>query len=51
MARHFVEDLAGFYDGGNSVSEWIVSIDGVNRKPLNSQVKESINIKKARGGV
>ena len=51
MARHVVEDHAGAYDVGNPVSEWIVSIDGAHRKPLNRQVKESINIKKARGGV
>ena len=51
MARHVVEDHVGAYDVGNPVSEWIVSIDGAHRKPLNRQVKESINIKKARGGV
>ena len=51
MARHVVEDHAGAYDIGNPVSEWIVSIDGAHRKPLNRQVKESINIKKARDGV
>ena len=46
-----VKDHVGAYDVGNPVSEWTVSIDGAHRKPLIRQVKESTNIKRARGGV
>ena len=51
MAKHLVEDHNGEYQVDNPLNDWIVTIDGVHRKALNRQVKESINIKKAKGGI
>ena len=51
MACHVVEDHDRVYNEGNPVNDWIVTIDGIHRKPLNRQVKESINIKKVKAGV
>ena len=51
MAKHVREEHEGSYTEREPVSDWIVTVDGSHKKPLNRQVKESINIKKVRGGV
>ena len=39
------------YNEGDPMSDWMVTVYDTHRKPLNRQCKESINIKKAKGGI
>ena len=48
MADHLRETHNGIFDRNNPGSNWLVTLRGNNRKPLDRQVTEYIEIRKAK---
>ena len=40
--------IGGIYNIKNPIEDWVTTISGTHRKPINRQVKEMINIRKVK---